>query len=76
MGSRQARICYRALMSTERTKWRADRGSRALKRLAEIEASIIMLADEDLLDLADIFAEAPRTPLAEIAATEVAKRKI
>jgi len=63
-------------MQKERTKWRADRATRALKRLDEIEASIIALQDNDLLDLADIFIGQLGTPLAEIASTEMAKRNI
>lgn len=63
-------------MESNRTKWRADRSSRALKRLSEIEASITNLADEDLLDFADIFSGGPTTALGEIAAAEMAKRSI
>ena len=63
-------------MKTSRTKWRADRGSRALKRLTDIEVSIVALADEDLLDLADIFGGQEQTPLSEIAASEMRKRNI
>lgn len=63
-------------MKTQRTKWRADRGARALKRLAEIEATIVALGDEDLLDLADIFTGKAATPLGEIAAAEMQRRKI
>jgi hypothetical protein len=63
-------------MRIERTKWRCDRGGRALKRLAEIEASIAALQNNDLLDFADIFGEQPRMPLGEIAAAEMARRKI
>jgi hypothetical protein len=42
-------------MLKRRRKWRADPGARAIKRLANIEASIAALANEDLLDLVDIF---------------------
>lgn len=63
-------------MQSPRMKWRADRGSRAIKRLAEIEASIVALIDDDLLDLADIFARGPSTPLGEIASAEMAKRNL
>lgn len=48
----------------------------AMQRLAEIETAITMLKDEDLLDLADIFQAEPRTPLAETAFAEMARRGI
>ena len=60
----------------KRVKRRADQGHRARKRLAEIETSITVLSDDDLLDLADIFRDVPQTALAEIAFAEVAKRGI
>lgn len=63
-------------MLPHRTKWRSDRGARALRRLADIEASIAALTNEDLLDLADIFADDHHAPLGVIAATEMSKRKI
>lgn len=63
-------------MLNHRTKRLAARDARAVKRLAEIEASIATLSDDDLLDLADIFKEERRTPLSEIASAEMAKRKI
>ncbi len=63
-------------MRIEQTKWRGDRATRALKRLKEIEQSITALQDDDLLDLADIFAGQPQTPLGELAAAEMVKRKI
>lgn len=63
-------------MQKDRTKWRADRGSRAIKRIASIEGSIAALKDDDLLDLADIFVGSPQTVLAELASAEMAKRKI
>lgn len=59
-----------------RTKRRADRGERAVQRLADIELSVTKLGDEDLLDLADIFKTEPRTPLGEIAFAEMARRNI
>lgn len=63
-------------MQKERIKWRATRGTRALKRLNDIEASIRALQDNDLLDLADIFPEQPQTLLGDIAAAEMTKRQI
>jgi hypothetical protein len=52
------------------------RGDRAVERLAEIETSITRLADNDLLDLADIFKAEPRTPIGEMAFLEMARRSI
>ncbi|MCP3735736.1 hypothetical protein M9979_12715 [Sphingomonas sp. RP10(2022)] len=49
---------------------------RAAARLSDIEAAVVALGDEDLLDLADIFANAPGTPLAGMAATEMRRRKL
>ncbi|RYY13796.1 MAG: hypothetical protein EON55_09665 [Alphaproteobacteria bacterium] len=54
----------------------ADRGEHAMRRLAEIETATRNLADEDLLDLADIFKAEPRTPLGDLAFAEMAKRNI
>ncbi|MCU6455288.1 hypothetical protein LPN01_14485 [Sphingomonas sp. A2-49] len=48
----------------------------AMQRLATIEASITALADEDLLDIADIFKAERHTPLAETAFAEMARRGI
>lgn len=48
----------------------------AMQRLATIEASITTLADEDLLDIADIFKAEPHTPLEETAFAEMARRGI
>ncbi|EZP53238.1 hypothetical protein BW41_02034 [Sphingomonas sp. RIT328] len=44
------------------------------ERLTAIEASIVALDDEDLLDLADIFRARAETPLALIAASEMTRR--
>jgi hypothetical protein len=63
-------------MQKERNRWRATRATRTLKRLAAIEASIVALQDNDLLDFADIFVGQPQTLLGEIAAAEMTKRKI
>ncbi|SEN46055.1 hypothetical protein SAMN05192583_2851 [Sphingomonas gellani] len=49
---------------------------RIAARLAAIEASVVALANEDLLDLADIFAGDKETPLWTIAAAEMQKRNI
>lgn len=63
-------------MLKTRIKRQADQGERARKRLAQIEASIISLNDEDLLDLADIFKTQVGTPLVETAAAEMQRRNI
>jgi hypothetical protein len=57
-----------------RIKRRADQAARAAERLALVETSIVALADEDLLDLADIFKTQTQTPLAEMASAELKKR--
>jgi len=46
-------------MLKTRMKRVADRGDHAVRLLAEIEASIADLSNEDLLDLADIFKAKP-----------------
>ena len=48
----------------------------AVAQVADIHASIALLNDEDLLDLADIFVEAPPSTLKGIAAAEMRKRNI
>jgi hypothetical protein len=53
-----------------------DRGVRAVERLAEIETCITALADNDLLDLADIFEAKPRAPIGDMAFLEMARRNI
>ncbi|WP_375383185.1 hypothetical protein [uncultured Sphingomonas sp.] len=57
-------------------KRRADRDARAIKRLALIDAEIVGLADEDLLDLVDIFANAPGSAIGAVATTEMTRRGI
>ena len=61
-------------MKSPRIKWRADHGSRALKSVRDIQASIEALGAEDLLDLLDIFSEAQDSLLREFAQAEVAER--
>ncbi len=63
-------------MLKTRIKRLANRGDRAVQRLAEVETSITNLADEDLLDLADIFKTEPRTPIGDMARAEMARRNI
>ena len=48
----------------------------ASSRLAAIEASIRALDNEDLLDLADIFARGEPTPLTELTVQIMAERDI
>jgi len=48
----------------------------AVRRLAAVEASVVALGNEDLLDLADIFAEAEPTPLREMTQAEMRRRNI
>jgi hypothetical protein len=57
-------------------KRQAVESARAVVRLAEIQASISALNDGDLLDLADIFAEARDAPLGAMAAAEMMKRSL
>jgi hypothetical protein len=68
--------CYAETMHREPNQWRASRATRALKRLNAIEKSITALQDNDLLDFADIFVGTPDSPLGELAAAEMANRKI
>ncbi len=63
------------MLKTRRKRQTAE-AERAVVRLAEIRASVAALADDDLLDLADIFAGDRATPLGVIAAAEMAKRNI
>ncbi len=59
-----------------RIKRLAAETGRALDRLAAVEASVAALGDEDLLDLADIFAAGDPTPLREMAQTEMRRRDL
>lgn len=63
-------------MLKSRIKRRTAEKTQAAIRLAEIEASITALKDEDLLDLADIFAREALAPLKEMAAAEMLKRNL
>jgi hypothetical protein len=62
LNTRRRRLCHQ--------------GEAAIQRLAEIEASIVTLGNEDLLDLADIYKAEPHTSLAKIAFAELARRGI
>jgi hypothetical protein len=59
-----------------RTKRQGMVTARALDRLAAVEASVNALGDEDLLDLADIFAAGEATPLREMAQAEMRRRAL
>lgn len=54
----------------------AKSGTAAVERLAQIEASLMSLDNEDLLDMADIFKTEPRTILEDMAFAEMARRNI
>lgn len=63
-------------MLKTRIRRRAAEADRIVMRHAAIEASVMALADEDLLDFADIFSSNVQTPLYEMASAEMAKRNI
>ena len=63
-------------MLNRKMKRLANRGDRAVQRFSEIETSITNLANEDLLDLADIFKAEPRTPIGDMACAEMVRRNI
>jgi hypothetical protein len=63
-------------MLITRIKRRADQGARALTRLSTIHVEIAALPDEDLLDLADIFAGVAGSTISGIATEEMNKRGI
>jgi hypothetical protein len=48
----------------------------AIERLAQIEMSVTGLADEDLLDLADIFQATSGSPLGAMARSKMTRRNI
>jgi hypothetical protein len=54
----------------------AEQNAGAMKRLTQIETSIIELENNDLLDLADIFREKSEMAIAQYAFAEMARRKI
>lgn len=63
-------------MLKTRMKRRTAETDRALDRLAAVEASVVALGDDDLLDLADIFAAGDPTPLREMAHGEMGRRNL
>lgn len=54
----------------------AIQNARAAQRLVAVEASIVALDNEDLLDIADIFRERRDTPLATFAFAEIQRREL
>jgi hypothetical protein len=62
-------------MLRTRIKRQAAEADRNAARLAAVEASVVALIDEDLLDLADIFS-GKSTPLGEMAMAEMNKRNL
>lgn len=75
-GTRRKLFCYDGNMLRLKKKRRASQDARAAMQLAGINASIVALDDEDLLDIADIFRERRDTPLAAYAFAEVERRKL
>jgi hypothetical protein len=63
-------------MQRPKGKWRADHDARVVRNMHEIEASVTRLNDEDLLDLHDIFAGDPGSPLDILAAAEMSRRDL
>ena len=63
-------------MLNSRVKRRTAFAAQAVSQLADIQASIVALNDEDLLDLADIFDAQAGSPLRELASAEMAKRNL
>ena len=59
-----------------RNKQIANDHAAAARTVARIEASIVALSDDDLLDLADIFSGGAATPLGDMASGEMARRSI
>jgi hypothetical protein len=74
--SRPTTFMIESHMLKTRMKRVANQGDHAVRRLAEIEASIANLSNEDLLDLADIFKVEPRPPIGDMAFVEMARRNI
>lgn len=63
-------------MTNPRIQWRANPSRRALKTLADIERTIAALANEDLLNLADIVGADAEGALSTIALAEMNRRDI
>ncbi|RXD07587.1 hypothetical protein EQZ23_06140 [Sphingomonas sp. UV9] len=63
-------------MLKSRIKRRTVEGAQAVAQLAAIHASIAALNDEDLLDLADIFAQETSGTIKAMAGAEMTKRSL
>lgn len=63
-------------MLQTRIRKKAADAARAVRLLAEITTSIEALGDEDLLDLADIFAGDATTALGRMASAEMQRRNL
>lgn len=63
-------------MLKTRMKRHTAEAKRAVESLSEITASITALQDDDLLDLADIFAGSEPTMLGTMASAEVKRRNL
>lgn len=63
-------------MLRTRMKRLASQSERTEKRVAAIETAIVVLDNEDLLDLADIFEAKPDNLIKEIANAEMRRRGI
>ncbi len=61
-------------MLKTRMKRLANETDRVRERLVAIEAAVAALADEDLLDFADIFASGEPTPLRAMAEAQMRRR--
>jgi hypothetical protein len=57
-------------------KRQAEENARVMKRLTQIEMSIIELGNKNLRDLGDIFRGKPKTAIAQYAFAEMALRKV
>ena len=69
-------FCYRLEMLKLKSKRSAAKGTSAVTKLAKMQASIIALNDEDLLDLGDIFSGKTPMFITDIAATELKRRNL
>ena len=63
-------------MLKRRIKRRGLERARAVEMIAEVQASIVALNDEDLLDLADIFRGDAKASLMTLATAEMERRNL
>lgn len=75
-GRERSKLSENTDMLRTRMKRLADQGERIEQRLRQIEAAIVALDNDDLLDLADIFKARPDNPIRQIAQAEMARRAI